>query len=410
MLITNCRTYIDGKISEKEILILDGKIARIAGRIPENEAGGEEKINAGGLMVIPGLIDVHVHLREPGSEYKEDFVTGTKAALAGGITTVIDMPNNKVPTTTLRRLREKEELAQKKALCDVRFYMGATNDNFAEIKKANPIAVKVYMGKTTGDLLVTEDEIMERHFSNFDRKKPITVHAEDQKYMEAHSGKRTEEAAEIAVKRAVTLAEKTKRKLHIAHASTSQEIEIAKEKAGGQKLRADVSVETAPHYLFLSQKDADKLKQLGTVNPPLRSEETRKALWKKLNNIDCIATDHAPHTLEDKGDGARGFPGLETSLALMLDAYNKRMLELDWIISRMTENPAEIFGLTNLGRIAVGFSANLTFVDLKKEWTVNGEELETKCKWSPFEGKKLRGKAVKTVFGGRTVYEDNEIC
>ena len=214
--------------------------------------------------------------------------------------------------------------------------------------------------------MVTEDEIMERHFSNFDRKKPITVHAEDQKYMEAHSGKRTEEAAEIAVKRAVTLAEKTKRKLHIAHASTSQEIEIAKEKAGGQKLRADVSVETAPHYLFLSQKDADKLKQLGTVNPPLRSEETRKALWKKLNNIDCIATDHAPHTLEDKGDGARGFPGLETSLALMLDAYNKRMLELDWIISRMTENPAEIFGLTNLGRIAVGFSANLTFVDLKK--------------------------------------------
>ena len=230
---------------------------------------------------------------------------------------------------------------------------------------------------------INDENIIKKHFENFDKNKPIVIHAEGQQLIE----------------KIAALAKKTKRKIHLAHATTAKEIETIK--------AIGASVEVTPHHLFLSKKHEEKLGKLAPVKPPLRDETSRKSLWQNLDKIDCIATDHAPHSLEDKENGAYGYPGLETSLALMLDAYNKRLLTLSWIVERMATNPAKIFGL-NCGEIATGKKADLIIVDVKGEWRVNGEELETKCKWSPFDGQMLKGRVKTVIRNGKVVYENEE--
>ncbi len=374
----NGKVFFKNQVTEKSILIEDGIIKKI-GNIERSEGEKQEEIiNVKDLLILPGLVDVHVHMREPGDTHKEDFYTGSRAAIAGGVTTVIDMPNNRVPTITATRLEEKKKLA-KKAMCDVFFHMGATEDNFNEIKKADPISLKVYASETTGNMTL-EDEIIAKHFQSF--KKKIVVHAEGQKLIEK-----------------IVALSKSK-KMHLAHATNAKEIEVVK--------GIGASTEVTPHHLFLSKKHEEKLGKLAPVKPPLRDETDRKSLWQSLNNIDCIATDHAPHTIEDKESGAYGYPGLETSLALMLDAYNKKLLTLNWIAERMATNPAKIFGLNDRGEIAIGKKADLIFVDIKEEWCVKGEELETKCKWSPFDGYVLKGKVKTVIRNGKVIYEDGE--
>ncbi len=193
------------------------------------------------------------------------------------------------------------------------------------------------------------------------------------------------------------------KKLHIAHASTGKEIELAR------RTYPACSIETCPHYLFLDEKDGEKLGFKRAVNPPLRKPETRKELWNYLNSVDCISTDHAPHIIEDKQSGACGYPGLETSVALMLDAHHRKLITVERIVQMMAENPAKVIGLTRNGTISEGMNADITIIDTRREWTVNEEELETKCKWSPFNGKTLKGKAVKTIVGGKLTYDDGEI-
>jgi len=387
------RVFIDGGFVEKDILLEGDRIIQIGNNLHSDE----KPINASGLLVVPGLIDPHVHLREPGAEHKEDFRSGTKAAVAGGFTTVIDMPNNPMPTITAEKLMEKKSLASKKAVCDVRFHFGATDSNLEEVAKANPDSMKIYMGRTTGDLMLRDSGSLEKHFAQFDHEKPIVVHASDDSKSEVKNLEKTYSNEEFA--RAV--AEKHDRRVHLAHVSVSHEIHLFKK-------FAKASCEAAPHYLFLNSKDSERLGKLGTVYPPLRSEQKRITLWNALDRIDCIATDHAPHTIEDKDEGAHGFPGLETCLGLMLDAHNKGLLGLDWFLPRMTENPAKIFNLDRLGKIAPGAMANLTLIDLKKEWEVKGSELFTKCAWSPFEGKKLKGKAHSVTYNGELIFEEGQ--
>lgn len=384
MIITNAKFFYKNQFMEKDLFIDKERILDIRQSQKHDLRMATEVIEARGLLILPGLIDVHVHLRDPGQTYKEDFTSGTRAALAGGITTVIDMPNNLKPTISLDRLKEKEKLAQEKALCDVRFHFGCTNNNFEEIKKTNPNSLKLYMFKTTQaqDLCISDEKIIERHMQNYSKK--IVVHAE-----------------ENDVERVCNIAQKCKRKIHIAHTPTRKQIEITRKTRNTN--------EVVPHHLFLSTKDEKDLGKLSNVHPHLRTEQERKDLWHKLDDIDCIATDHAPHTLEEKGAGAAGFPGLETSLSLMLDAYNKRLMNINWVVSRMSENPAKIFNLPHIGRIERGYYANLAFIDLKKEWVVKGNELETKCKWTPFEGKLLKGKNIRTMYKGKIVYENGEI-
>lgn len=389
IVIKGAKTFLDDNFSDYDILLENDRIVDIG-----KSLDGDEKVNAKGMLLIPGLIDPHVHFREPGLEYKEDFRTGTHAAIAGGFTTVMDMPNNKPPTTTFVRLKEKRKLAEK-AVCDVRFHFGSTDSNFDEVRRVNPKSMKVYLGKTTGELFLRKSDSLKKHIESLHFESILFVHASGNGPEEQAINETIENINNVG-----RLSTELRKKFYIAHASCEQEIVKTKEHKG--------FVEVSPHHLFLSSKDAEKLGNKGTVYPELRSEERRKSLWRQLNSIDCIGTDHAPHTLEDKEQGAHGFPGLETALPLMLDAYNKKLLKLEYIIPRMTSIPAKIFGLTGLGEIKKGNIANLTLVDLKKEWKVKGEELQTKCKWSPFEGRILKGKANSVFYKGKLVFEDNQ--
>jgi len=392
-LVKNGRVFTLKGFREADILIENQKIVKIGNSLKTDE----KSVDASGMLVLPGLIDPHVHLREPGAEQKEDFLTGTQAAVAGGFTTVIDMPNNKIPTITAQRLEEKKKLSAKKAVCDVRFHFGTTDSNFDEVRKANPDSLKVYMGRTTGELMLKEKGSLEKHFSGFDPERPIVVHASDDSSNEEKNLEKTYKNEDLAR----SVAEKYNRKVHLAHVSTPHEVHSFKK-------YAKATVEVAPHYLFLSSKDEERLGIFGTVYPPLRSEQKRITLWNALERIDCIASDHAPHTVEDKEEGARGFPGLETSLALMLDGHSKGLLDINWAVPAMSENPARIFNLQGVGKIEPGFSANLTIVDPKKEWKVDGTELFTKCKWSPFEGRVLKGKVQSVIYKGELIFEEGQ--
>lgn len=384
--IKNGLVFFRDEFRELEILIDEERIVKIGHNLK-----ADSYYDAKGCIVFPGLIDPHVHLREPGAEYKEDFKSGTMAAIAGGFTTVIDMPNNPLPTITIARYKEKKELAKKKALCDVFFHFGATDNNQGEAKKAGALSMKFYLGKTTGDLLLKEKDSIEKHFQTFDGV--FVFHASSSEGDEVTQIEKTiENISSVGF-----LAKKYKRNCHIAHVSASEELEKAR--------FFNITTETAPHYLFLSSKDAARLGNKGTVYPNLRSDSVRKKLLQNISLIDCIATDHAPHTLEDKENGAHGFPGLETSLALMLKLYHERILSLEEIIKKMSAVPSRLFRLSDRGEIREGAKADITIVDLKKEWKVEGEELYTKCKWSPFEGQILKGKVKSVLFNGNLVFD-----
>ncbi|MBN2477991.1 dihydroorotase [Candidatus Micrarchaeota archaeon] len=390
MILTNVKAYINGEAKERVLEIKDGRIEKIR----NSYSGKEGVVDGKGLLVLPGGIDSHVHLREPGATQKEDFYTGSRAAIAGGFTTVMDMPNNPVPTITAERLKEKIKLS-KKALCEIHFHFGAAENNFNEVKKADPESLKIYMGQSTGEMRIT-DKSAEKHMQMFDRERPIVIHAEDQQYIE-RTGKRDIRAALIAVEKANKMAERTDRVICIAHTTSKQEILSAKS-------RKKTMAEIAPHYMFLSAKDREKLGNLGLVYPPLRDESTRMEVWKHLDKVDYIGSDHAPHLISEKNQGAHGFPGLETTLPLLLDAYNRGLLELGWIVEKTSENPAEVFNFNKKGHIREGNTADLILVDMKKEWKVRGDELETKCRWSPYEGRTLKGKVFGTIKNGETIY------
>ncbi|MGV8084956.1 MAG: dihydroorotase [Candidatus Bilamarchaeum sp.] len=388
LLIDNGTVFLNGKFVKKDIVIEDGIISQIGTGLK-----ADERIKAFGMLVLPGLIDPHVHLREPGDTYKEDFVSGGKAAIAGGFTTVMDMPNNKFPTITKERLEEKRKLA-KKALCDIFFHFGGTNDNFEEVKRANPKSMKLYLGHTTGNMIISEDA-MEEHFKQFPHDRPIILHACDHQEDEKIGLKET-----LSIeKKALDIANIYDRRIHVAHASTKQEVFLAKK-------YKNCTVEVAPHHLFLSQKDYGRLGPLRKVNPPLRTEQKRLGLWSSLDMVDCIATDHAPHTIEDKEEGAAGFPGLETSLGLMLEGCNRGLIDKIWLTQVMSQNVADIFGLNDRGRIEKGLIGDITIVDPKKEWVVDHCQMYSKCKWSPFDGMRLTGKAKTVIKNGKVVYDD----
>ena len=311
-----------------------------------------------------GLIDVHVHLREPGATHKEDFLTGSQAARAGGFSFVIDMPNNPQPTITLERLEEKIKLTEK-AKCQIGFHFGTDGKNLKEFKKVwnNPkvFGLKVYLSRTTGELLIEDEKVLEKVFLNWQSDKPILVHAEDDK-----------------MPLSIKLGKKFKRRLHICHVSLKQELEwIRKAKKDGQRITAGVT----PHHLFLKQGEA-------TMKPPLGLETDRLALWQDLLNgtIDLVESDHAPHTREEKQKEppAFGVPGLETTLGLMLRGVKKKKCTLNQVKKWLYDNPKKIFNIPEQ-KTKIDFDPN-------KAWIVEEKSLKTKCGWSPFKGWQLYGK------------------
>ena len=414
MLIRQGLVVLPEGLARLDIRTSGEKIAALAEHLaPE---AGEEVIDAGGRLVLPGLIDSHVHFRDPGGTHKEDFLTGTQAALAGGVTTILDMPNTQPPTVNRERLAEKAALAAEKAVVDYGFYLGATESNVEEAATASDaaVALKLYMGSSTGSLLVTEFAPLYRHFSTFPLHKPIVVHAEDEqslKYFAAlhprdHNHARPALSAQIAVSRALAIAEKTGRALHIAHTTTARELELIRE---AKQKGVHVTCEVTPLHLFLSEEDQHRLGNFGKVNPPLRSESDRAALWTHFDTIDTIATDHAPHTRAEKNQPYKqapsGMPGVQTMLPLLLTAASEGMVTLNEIVKRCVVHPARIFGLKTKGALEIGKDADIVLVNPRVEYELTDEQMLSKCGWTPFAGRTVTGRIEQVFLRGSPAYE-----
>jgi carbamoyl-phosphate synthase/aspartate carbamoyltransferase/dihydroorotase len=351
-----------------------------------------------------------VHLREPGGEHKEDFASGTQAALAGGFTTVLAMPNTNPSLTDAATLGQTHAVAATKIVCDVGFFVGATGDNVEEAAAlAGVVGLKLYMGSSTGSLLVADLAGQASHFERYPGV--VAVHAEDESavaHFAQRSIRRPPICASLAVSRALALAAEYGTRLHICHVSTAHELALIRDaKARGMS----VTCEVAPHHLFLTAEDGDGLGSLGQMNPPLRPSSDVEALWANLDIVDCLATDHAPHTLQEKQSETppSGVPGLETALPLMLTAVHEGKVSLEDIARLMAEGPSRTFGLERKGHVSPGGDADLTLVDPQAEWVVGERPLHTKCGWSPFEAKKVRGCVTGVFMRGHQVYEQGRV-
>jgi dihydroorotase (multifunctional complex type) len=381
---------------------------------------GEEVVEAEGLLVLPGLIDSHVHFREPGGTYKEDFTSGTRAALAGGVTTILDMPNTQPPTDGCKHLGEKSVLASTKAIVDYGFYLGATESNVEEAASLvdEVVGMKMYLGSTTGTLLLTEFRSIYQHFSTFPPHKPMVVHAEDElalRYFSTQGSKdhnrcRPPLCAQIALDRALAIAEATSRMLHIAHVSTAKEMEIIR---GAKARGVQVTCEVTPQHLFLTEEDAHRLGNYGKVNPPLRNQQDQKALWANLNYIDTVASDHAPHTKlekeQDYSEAPAGMPNIQVMLPLLLTAAGQGLCSLAEIIERSVTNPARLFRLCTKGALEVGEDADIVLVDLRQEYRLSAEQTLSRCGWLPFDGWKVKGRVLQVYLRGKLSYDNGVI-
>lgn len=420
LLIRNARiARPDGSTFEGDVACEDGRIARIE---PAISAAAHETIDAAGKLLLPGVIDPQVHFREPGNVHKEDLSSGSRAAVRGGVTSFLEMPNTAPPTTTQAALDEKLALAAQKSVANYGFFIGATPDNLEALNTVTPACgIKIFMGSSTGSLLVNRPEDLERIFANGTRL--IAVHAEDETRINsrraqfagrtdpaAHSEIRDNETARLATQLALTLSKKYKRRLHILHLSTREEVAM---------LRADkpawVTAEVIPNHLFLNTTDYARLGTLVQMNPPIRSPQDNAALWEGLHDgiIDFIATDHAPHTLEEKKrdypNSPSGMPGVETSLPLMLTAMHNGLCTLAEIQKWMCYGPAEAYRIPNKGKILVGWDADLTLVDIGHVRPVRDEETFTKVRWSPWSGRELRGWPQYTIVNGEIAFDNGRI-
>ncbi len=427
LVIKNAKLVLPDGIVEGGIVIEGGRIKEIkkSSGLPDSD----EILDAKGNYILPGLIDAHVHFREPGASSKEDWTTGSSAAAAGGITTVLDMPNTQPPTTTLENLEGKRKIASSKSVVDYGFHFGACNENMEELSAlAHEIAsVKFYMSQTTGNLTVDNDAVLHEELRLLANKGILaTAHAENNEMIDYFTTKLQEEGrddpqayadsrppicAADATNMAIFLAGLADCRLHLCHISTSLEVAMVEEHKKSQQLTA----EATPHHLFLTREDFKKLSAYAKTNPPLRTDEDRKALWNGITSgaIDIIASDHAPHLPESKEKGiwksSAGVPGLETLLPLLLNEVNNGTLSMETVARLTAENPARIFGIENKGKIAEGYDADLTIVDLNEEFKVKNDELFTKCKWSPFNGRKLKGHVIKTIVRGNIIFDQGNV-
>ncbi len=336
-------------------------------------------------LELPGLIDIHVHLRDPGATHKEDFSTGTAAALAGGVVAVVDMPNNTPPTVDESTLQQKIDLAQEKARCDFAFYLGASTSNATEPAPDHHLAgLKMYVDETYGPLRVRDLPTLMAHFRSWPRNRPIAAHAEG-----------------LSTAIVIGLAQLYDRRVHVCHVSRKAEIELVKQ---AKERGAKVTCEVTPHHLFLTEDDAKALGGYGQMKPPLGKEEDREALWANLAVIDAVASDHAPHTKEEKEGKTPppGVPGLETILPLLLDAMVRGQLSLEQLVRLTHDGPARILGIQPPEGAYVE-------VDPEASYVLRGVELHTKCQWTPFEGMTVQGRVQKVYLRGTIVYEDGQV-
>jgi dihydroorotase len=405
----------------RDIGIRDGRIVAL-GTIPA--AAGGTVIDARGLHILPGVIDTQVHFREPGLTHKEDLETGSRAAVLGGVTAVFEMPNTKPLTTTAEGLAAKVAAAHHRMHCDFAFYVGGTRDNIADIPMLERLpgaaGIKVFMGSSTGDLLVDDEASLDRIIARISRR--AAFHAEDEARLIArmaerrpgdpasHPVWRDPEAALIATRQLVRLAERHRRRVHVLHISTAEEMAFLAEH------RAWASVEVTPHHLTLVAPDC--YQRLGTyaqMNPPVRDARHRDAIWAGLaaGVVDVLGSDHAPHTREEKDHpypgSHSGMTGVQTLVPTMLDHVANGRLSLTRFVDLTSAGPARLFGIANKGRIAVGYDADLTVVDLKRRVTITNKWIASRCGWTPYDGVAVTGWPVGTFVRGAQVMWQGEV-
>ncbi|QDT16831.1 dihydroorotase [Alienimonas californiensis] len=407
-------------------VLLDGGTLRID---PPATVQADEIVDCSGKLIFPGVIDDQVHLRDPGLTHKEDLRTGTAAAAAGGVTTVLEMPNTKPATTTRALWEAKNKIAEEKALVNWGFYMGATPDNLEELQAANPdvtCGIKIFIGSSTGNLLVDAQEALERIFA--ETTLPLCAHCEDETTVRrnteavrqrlgeppwpirVHSDIRNEEAAVVSVRRAIDLATRHDHRFHVLHVSTAGELrEIAQ--AGPQ-----ITAEVCPHHLLFDTGDYERLGSWVQMNPAIKSVTDRAAMWQALadgETIQVVATDHAPHTREEKEAdypaSPSGLPALENSLSLLLTHGPAHGVTVERLAAAMCDAPARVWGLIGKGRLADGYDADVCVVDPHATFTVRHEDQLTKSHWSPWHGEELTGRVLRTFVAGQTVYEDGAV-
>jgi dihydroorotase len=417
--LTGGTVHLPSGPAQTDVGVRDGKVVAIGSL---GDAG--ETLDCTGLDVLPGVIDTQVHFREPGLVHKEDLESGSVAAVMGGVTAVFEMPNTKPHTDRAEAIADKLARAKDRMWCDHAFYVGATAANATELGELERLpgtaGVKIFMGASTGDLLVAEDGELARVLAHGQRR--VAIHAEDEARMNArldervpgdpasHPVWRDDESALLATQRILRLARTARRRIHVLHVTTPAELALLATQ------RDIATCETTPQHLTLAGEDA--YPRLGThaqMNPPIRSGTHRDGLWHWLGQgvVDVIGSDHAPHTREEKAkpypDSPSGMPGVQTLLPLLLDHVAARRLSMARLIDLTSAGAQRVFGLVGKGRIAAGYDADFSIVDLKRRWRVEENWLASRSGWSPFTGMTLTGKPIMTIVRGQVAMREDEL-
>lgn len=431
ILIKNATIVNEGRSFRADLLIIDELISSIGDASEMSIPPATQTIDATGLLLIPGVIDDQVHFREPGLTHKADINSETRAAVAGGVTSFMEMPNTVPQTVTIETLNEKYLLGSEKSLINYSFLIGATNDNLDEVLKADPsevCGIKVFMGSSTGNMLVDREQALRELFKR--AHMPVSVHCEDettikknteiyrQKYGEnvpfsAHPLIRSREACFISSSYAVRLAKEYNTRLHIFHLSTADEMKLFSNELplAQKKITAEVCV----HHLWFDESSYETKGSLIKWNPAIKTMFDRDALINAVNNntIDIVATDHAPHTIEEKNNSyfkaPSGGPLIQHSLVAMLELWHKNIFTVEKVVEMMCHNPAILFNIRKRGFIREGYKADICLINPASQWNVSKENILYKCGWSPFEGESFRSKVVKTIVNGTVVYDNGVI-
>jgi len=427
-LIKNAKIVNAGIISHGFVLIRGGIIRAIGTGEPGAEQDLAEVVDAGGRYLLPGVIDDQVHFREPGLTHKGEIATESKAAVAGGITSFMEMPNTKPQATTIEELEKKYQRASEVSMANYSFYLGATNDNMEEIQKLDPAkncGLKVFMGSSTGNMLVDKREALEKIFAGSPTL--IATHCEDEATIvkntklaretygenvpvSQHPMIRSEEACYLSSSLAVELAKKHKARLHVLHISTAKELELFQQGTDFEKKL--ITAEVCIHHLWFQDGDYERKGPLIKWNPAVKTLHDRDSLLAAVLNdkLDVIATDHAPHTIEEKQSkyfqSPSGGPMVQHALTAMLELVHLGKISMEKVVEKMCHAPARLFGVKDRGFIEPGLKADLVLVDMDKEWTVAHKNLHYKCGWSPLEGETFHSKVSHTWVNGRLAYKD----
>lgn len=430
-IIRNANVVNEGKIFAADVMLHNGRIEKIASHI--DAKGAYKEINAEGKYLIPGIIDDQVHFREPGYTHKGDIYTESKAAVAGGTTSFMEMPNTNPAATTLELLEQKYQTASKKSIANYSFFMGTSNNNVEELKKVTPktiCGIKIFMGSSTGNLVVDNEDALENIFrysptliaSHCETDSMVKANAEkfrseygDAIPMKLHPVIRNEENCFISSAKAIALAKKHGSRLHILHISTEEEIKLFDNNTPLEKKQ--ITAEVCVHHLWFTADDYERLGGLIKCNPAIKDKHHKPKLFDALldNHFDIIATDHAPHTwaekhlatADEKPDYFKipsGLPLVQHSLNVMLMFYHEGKISLERIVEKMCHAPAQCFKVAERGYIREGYYADLVLVDTNKEWIVTKETLQYKCGWSPFEGNIFKGKVEEVFVNGNHVF------